>query len=246
MLGNGEVGKAIALFYDKPYIRDLSQDTFDAALALGGFDVLHVCIPFSKDFIDQVAQTIIDYVPHGITIIHSTVPVGTTEAVAEIVKQQRSLSGIHIVHSPVRGVHPNLHEGIKTFIKYIGADSAAAGVAAAGHLGELGIATSVLYHSRASELLKLLDTTYYGVCIAFHKYAAELCEQEGVNFDMVMRHANQSYNEGYTELGKENVVRPVLSHVPGPIGGHCVLPNADILRQQFGEDPLLTAILRHK
>ena len=40
---------------------------------------------------------------------------------------------------------------------------------------------------------------------------------------------NTSYNEGYKKLGKNNVVRPVL-YPTEKIGGHCVVPNAKILK----------------
>jgi hypothetical protein len=43
-----------------------------------------------------------------------------------------------VVHSPVRGVHPYLYEGIKTFVKYIGADNKEAGNMADTHLKGLG------------------------------------------------------------------------------------------------------------
>ena len=40
---------------------------------------------------------------------------------------------------------------------------------------------------------------------------------------------NQTYNEGYSKLNKRNVVRPVL-YPTTKIGGHCVVPNAKILK----------------
>lgn len=97
-----------------------------------------------------------------------------------------------------------------------------------------------------TELLKLLDTTYYGLAIAFHGYAEKLCERNHLDFNLVMTMANQSYNEGYQKLGKSNVVRPVLSAPGEKIGGHCVIPNAEILLEQFGSDPILQAILKYK
>ena len=40
--------------------------------------------------------------------------------------------------------------------------------------------------------------------------------------------ANETYNQGYKELGKENVIRPVLFPPKGEIGGHCVVPNFNL------------------
>lgn len=241
IVGYGEIGKAIASFYDDPFIHDPfleEPQEFPIGLEL---DVLHICIPHKSAVEFQAAATLAirQYCKHGLVFVHSTVPVGTTA----LLTQENPFA----VHSPVRGVHPHLAEGIRTFPKYVGADQAGAGRMAAEHLEELGITPVVLYKSATTELLKLLDTTYYGLAIAFHAYAADLCARNGLNFDMVMTEANRSYNEGYTKLGKSNVVRPVL-YPPenGKIGGHCVVPNAEILRAQFGDDALLQAILRHK
>ena len=67
------------------------------------------------------------------------------------------------------------------------------------------------------------------MCIAFHADVMEMCECEGLDFDEVMTLYNKTYNEGYSALGKSNVVRPVL-YGTKKIGGHCVVPNANILK----------------
>lgn len=62
-----------------------------------------------------------------------------------------------------------------------------------------------------------------------------------------MSHANDTYNAGYWELGKPNVIRPTLTAPENnTIGGHCVCENAVLLKKQFGDDPLLKSIIRHK
>lgn len=240
ILGYGQIGKAIASFYHDPYIQDLDGSDFSPGIDL---DILHVCIPYSANFHKTVLQVIKEYAPGALVLIHSTVAVGTTKMLWE--------EHPRIVHAPIRGVHPNLKRGIETFPMYIGSDNPGAASEAAEHMEHLAeegtIRTVMLHKSATSELLKLLDTTYYGVCIAFHAYAEKLCEKEGVNFDMVMTEANLTYNAGYLELGKRNVNRPVLTPPEGgKIGGHCVIPNAEILEGLYGQDPLLSSILRHK
>ncbi len=234
ILGYGEIGKAIGKFYTNPLVRDVDKNTL-----VDNLDVLHVCIPFIKNFHEVVSENIEMYNPK-IVVVHSTVAVGETKKLFEKYK--------NVVHSPARGVHPNLYEGIKTFIKFVGADDLELGNKVAGHLREIGIENvQVLNGSSATELAKLLDTTYYGVCIAYHAYAADLCNRLGVSFDEVMTGFNQSYNEGYVKLGKSNVVRPVLQALQNnKIGGHCVVPNAEILENLFGGNELLSSILKYK
>jgi len=220
ILGYGEVGKAVAKFYNDHKVKDLSRkDNFK------GIDILNVCIPWSDKF-SEIVEKEIKLSKPKLTIIHSTVEPGTTKQLSSKFKGM-------VVHSPVRGVHPRLHEGIRTFVKYIGADNKKAAELAKKHLESLGMKTEVFDSSTATELGKLLDTTYYGLTIAWHGEMKKLCDKFGVNFDETVTHFNNTYNEGYKELGKHNVVRPVLYPPEGPIGGHCVVFNAEILKKHL-------------
>lgn len=225
ILGYGEVGKAIAKFYKsaswQTRVKDLNHND-----GLDGVEILHICIPWNENFITVVLKEISAAKPKLI-IIHSSTAPGTTKKLASL------LPSTIIVHSPVRGVHPYLYEGIKTFVKYIGAEDKKAGLAAQKHLRSLGIKTKIILPAAATELGKLVDTTYYGLCIAFHGEVKKMCDSAGVNFDDVMTDFNKTYNKGYKKLGKKNVVRPVLSPPESNIGGHCVIPNALILKKRF-------------
>lgn len=216
ILGNGEVGSAIAQFFKSPKIKDLKRkDDFS------GIEVLHVCIPQSKNFVNIVRKEIRDYKPK-LVIVHSTVIPGTTKKIGRMA-----------VHSPVRGTHPKLYKGVKTFVKYIGADDRKAGLLAQRHLESLGMKTKLVKKSATTELGKLLDTTYYGLCIAFHGEMKKFCDKFGVDFDDAIVDFNKTYNEGYTKLGMSHVVRPVLYAPKGGIGGHCITPNAELLNGLF-------------
>jgi UDP-N-acetyl-D-mannosaminuronate dehydrogenase len=149
------------------------------------------------------------------------------------------------VHSPVRGIHPRLYQGIKTFVKYIGADNKKAGEMAKKHLESLGIKTKVFTPSITTEIGKLLDTSYYGLVIAWHGEMKKVCNQFGVDFDKAVTDFNETYNEGYAKLGKKNVVRPVLYPPKEGISGHCIVPNARILKQ-YSESRALDLILDYQ
>jgi UDP-N-acetyl-D-mannosaminuronate dehydrogenase len=218
ILGYGEIGKAVAKFYNNPKIKDLDRDD-----NLKGVDVLHVCIPWVDNFVDMVRREI-DTIKPKLTIIHSTVAPGTTKKI-----------GGTAVHSPVRGVHPHLYEGIKTFIKYIGADDKIIGKMAENHLNSIGIKTDLLMPSIATEALKLWDTTQYGWMIILNKEIKKWCDKVGVDFDKIYLQANKTYNSGYKKLRRPDVMRPYLKYMPGDIGGHCVIQNCQILGGEIAE-----------
>ena len=229
IIGYGEIGRGLNKVYVEkgfdPLIKDLDRDG-----DLRNVDVLNICIPWSKSFVRDVKHYIHQLTP-ALTIIHSTVPPGTTENI--------SVEYPNVVHSPIRGIHPDLDKGIKTFIKVFG--GCGAEKAAEHYEQDLHVTSCVYSSSRATEVAKLLDTSYYGVCIAWHDYVRQLCEQNGVSFEEAQSHYNITYNEGYQELGKPNVVRPTLTPPEGKIGGHCVVPNAELLREEL-DSKLLQAI----
>lgn len=219
IIGYGEIGSSIAKVYR-------SFDGFDIKVVdpfqnfndnINGIEILNICIPFIDNFVDVVNEYITKANPNY-TIIHSTVSPGTTK-----------LIGGKVCHSPMRGLHPNLDLGMKTFLKYIGPEDNDSAKLYQKHLSSIGIKSHICKDSKTTEYAKLLDTTYYGMCIAFHSDVSKLCENENIDFEEVMTLYNQSYNKGYKELGKENVVRPVL-YPTQKIGGHCVIPNAVILK----------------
>ena len=222
IVGYGEVGKAIHAIFKDAEIIDTKQNLFlNNGAYPGDIDVMHVCFPFTepdsepyknKGFIREVESYQNTFRP-GLTIIHSSVPIGTSDK-------------LNAVHSPVRGVHPYLEKGLRTFTKYFGGFKA---IEAARIFEEQGIRVKVVGDSRTTEALKLWDTTQYGVMIALEKEIHKFCRENNVDFEIVYRDANVSYNEGYMKLGMSHVVRPQLMHKEGKIGGHCVIENAHLL-----------------
>ncbi len=216
ILGYGEVGQAITKFYQNPKIKDINRDD-----GLEGVEILHICIPWKENFVELVKKEIKKIKPK-ITIIHSSVVPGATKEI-----------GGMVVHSPVRGVHPKLYEGIKTFVKYIGTDNKRAGELAKRHLEGLGIKTKVFMPSATTEALKLWDTTQYGWMIVLNKEIKKWCDKKGLDFNVIYTEANKSYNEGYKKLGRPEVIIPYLKYVPGKIGGHCIISNCYLLDNEI-------------
>lgn len=214
VIGLGEVGSALQKILDCD-----GYDPYKGGGKLNApYDFIHICFPWQEDFVREVGR----YTGAGKTkhvVIHSSVPVGTCDEHGWI-------------HSPIRGVHPNLEQGIRTFVKYFGGVGAEE---AAKMFSDLGINTRLVGDARTTEALKLWDTTQYGVMIMLEKSIHEYCRQQGLDPEIVYTDANHTYAIGYEALNRPEVIRPYLRHMDGEIGGHCVIPNAHLLASPIAE-----------
>lgn len=240
ILGYGEIGKSLHEVYKdfeekfKIKIKDLNYSD-----ELGNLEVLNVCIPFEDEdnFINSVVSIITKHKPN-LTIIHST-------TLPDVTNKIRKISKLPTVHSPVRGIHPNLYEALKTFVKYVGYENNIEKELAEKHLKEIEIKHEAIQGSSNTELAKLYSTTYYGLCIAFHGEMKKHFDKENLNFEIIKKW-NETYNQGYEMLGKKIFSRPNL--IPpenNKIGGHCIIPNAELLLSIF-ESEALDFVLKYK
>jgi len=228
ILGFGEVGRGLAKVLAKKYKVE-TYDKKDGGLPpTGGFDIIHICFPWYKNF-DVLVEATIGLMQPKLTIIHSTVSPD-----CKVVHEKG------VVYSPVRGTHPDLAEGIQKFQKVIASDDPEALRSADAHLTYCDIQTKA-YTVKEAIYAKLLSTTYYGVCITFADYVKKICDTEGLEYHRVYKNWNDAYNYGYKQLGKHNVVRPVLYPPEGKCGGHCIVSNSKLLEKHH-DSPFLDMI----
>lgn len=225
IVGYGEVGKALCkvLVDYAPASLDPKDKHLTGMIQISGprppdeketFEIMHITFPYSPNFIQYVKEYQEKYKPR-FTVIHSTVPLGTS----------RELGA---THSPIRGIHPNLEGGIRTFTKFLGGEQSSD---VADYFRRAGIRVALFDKQETTEAMKLWDTQYYKVVIDFAHRVKRYCDKHNLNFHEVYTLANQTYNEGYTKLGIPEVVRPVLQPIMKPIGGHCLLPNDELLKE---------------
>ena len=209
VVGLGEIGRPLLELMSTRY-PVLGVDISPPAGRPEAVDVLHICYPFNiEDFVGETARYIELFKP-GLTIINSTVGVGTTRAVAE-------RTGAAVVNSPVRGKHAHMLEHLRQYTKFVGAIDPASGKRAAQHFQSVGLRTDVLSSPEATELAKLTETTYFGLLIAWAQEVERYCDKLGPDYGEVVRF--------YQEIS----YLPSVSFFPGIIGGHCVMPNIEIL-----------------
>lgn len=218
--GLGEVGNAIVEI-EKNAKHSIDIVDIGIPIPSGVCDVLHICIPYSDEFVGICEEYITRFKPL-LVIIHSTLKVGTTRQIKE------KHSDIAVVYSPIRGVHPKLIESIYTFVKYVGGNKSDA-KKAIKYLHSLDVDTEDLGDYETTELAKLLSTSYYGWCIAFADIANKECQKHGVDYNKVYTEWNETYNLGYSLMGEREVIRPILYPPAGVVGGHCIRPNLNLL-----------------
>lgn len=221
VVGLGEVGKPLLEVLSKHY-KTVGVDITPPLESPGDIDVMHVCYPFRiPDFVGETVRYIQRFNPR-ITVLNSTVAVGTTRAIAE-------RTNARVVNSPVRGKHLRMAADLLYYDKFVGGLDQESAQMVAQHFQGAGMRTRVLSSPEATELAKLTETTYFGLIIAWAQEVERYCDQLGLNYDEVV------------SIYEEVPFFPRVKYFPGVIGGHCVMSNIEILGQLNRSD-LLKAI----
>jgi UDP-N-acetyl-D-mannosaminuronate dehydrogenase len=220
VIGLGEIGRPLADLLDEEYeVERLDVEPTDFN---GKFDVVHICYPYEiEDFVGTTVAYMERFEPE-LGIINSTVGVGTTRAIA-------GRCQVPVVNSPVRGKHHKMLQDLRHYTKYIGALEVEHGELAARHFANVGLTTRVMMPPEATELAKLTETTYFGLLISWAQEVERYCLELGLDYDDVV------------SIYDEIAFFPPVRYFPGAIGGHCVMPNIDILGEKF-ESPILQSI----
>ena len=233
VIGTGEIGSALYEILEEKYGKKvLKYDIKDGEDIPVGLDLLHICIPWSTSF-EKIVLDYIKIVVPKFTIIHSSVPVGTTERIG--------LKGkCDMFHSPVRGKHPNMKEGLRVYRKYISFDGGLFYEAQelGGYFYDAGIECKTLPDTKVTELAKLLALSRYGVYIAFAKEQEAICAKFDVPYHSAVTDFEKTRNEGLSILGKRELSQPLLFPFAGFVGGHCTVEDMELLLDQH-DTPLL-------
>lgn len=227
LIGKGEIGQAVYNNYIDHSMCGLldwitlEQNTCDPAYKS---DLMLVTIPYSDKFVDIINHYADTYcIPDVPKIIFSTVQIGTTSKLK------------NAVHVPVEGKHPNLTKYFKNWQKFIGGSNDDC-------LRFLKADDTFVFQfekPEVTEFLKLQSTTNYALNIEYARYIKECCDQLGMDYNSVKDY-NIYYNILYHNFSDEEYPsvylkpkRYILSSPIGKQGGHCTLPNTELLNSVF-------------
>lgn len=178
----------------------------------------HICIPFTNKFVDSVLRIVQIHNPLAI-IIHSTISPRTTETI-------QKLLDIPVIYSATRGVHKRMVKDLKRYTKFYSVYEWAPKSKWAAKQFEIrmrdcGIKTKKMSNPLTLELAKIVvDTSYYGWLITYAQLSNMIALKHKVDYDEMWSFAEEIHKY----LGN----RPKM--FPGFIGGHCVIPNLELIK----------------
>ena len=225
--GLGEIGYPILKFLSKKQIT-VGYDVDERLMNKSKFkkfqetqtSFLHIAIPVTSKFELNILQLYKKFKPECI-VMHSTVGPGTTEKIQEKLD-------VPLIYSATRGVHKRMLKDIKRYTKFFAISKNApkkqwATKAFSRKMKNCGVKTKQMSKPETLELAKIVcDTSYLGWLVNFAQISNVISKQYNVDYDEMW-----TFSE---EIHKFLGNRPKM--YPGIIGGHCVIPNLQLLRSQ--------------
>lgn len=225
--GLGEIGMPILNLLSKSNIvigydlnpKLVEKKKFDKLMHLETC-ILHICIPFTNKFIITVKSLYNKFQPKCI-VIHSTIEPLTT-------KKLQSELPIPVIYSATRGVHKRMIYDLKRYTKFFSVYDFApkskwANQLFTSKMKKAGIKTKKMSNPLTLEISKIVvDTSYYGWLITYAQLTNMIAMKYKINYDEMW-----SFSDEIHELLGN---RPKM--FPGYIGGHCVIPNLELINDR--------------
>lgn len=226
VVGLGEIGKPILKLISKKNITvgyDVNPKLYDKKqfekLKNIETEFLHICIPFTDKFIPNVKSLYKKFKPQAI-VIHSTIEPFTT-------KKLQAILSVPVIYSATRGVHKRMLNDLKKYTKFFSVYNSAPKAKWANQefikkMKKSGIKTKKMTDPLTLELAKIVvDTSYYGWLINYAQLSNIIAIKNKIDYDEMWSFADEIHKF----LGN----RPKL--YPGFIGGHCVIPNLELIKE---------------
>ena len=224
IIGMGEVGSTLYALFVSNKIKCAGFDSDSSKLKnyppTESIECMHITLPFKESFSDIVLDKINQHKPKFV-MIHSTVKVGTSKSI-------QAKTETPIIYAPTRGKHDRFLEDMIFYTKFFAYDfeenfKIRDLMARRFKTFKRGESTIAL------ELAKVLtDTTYLGLLVAYRKFVDETITKQGVK-------DCDAFWEMASEAHKVHGNRPIMFNDGKKIGGHCVLPNLELLDSEYDQ-----------
>lgn len=213
--------------------------TTNTAAAVKDADVAAVIVPLFAhdgrlDFtnLDAATDAIADGAHPGLLVVYeTTLPVGATRRFAARIAERAGLApgrDLHVAFSPERVYSGRILADLDTYPKIVGGVDPQSGARAGEFYRRVlpGVDVVEAADAETAELVKLAETTYRDVNIAFANELARYAGDRGVDVDEVIRWAN---SQPFSHI-----------HSPGAgVGGHCIPHYPHFLLADGADAPLV-------
>lgn len=228
IIGGGEVGHG--LYRATKDNHDTQVVDVDPGKCVGydspTCDILHICIPGTLPNFEELVFQYVDKYEPKVTVINSTVKLGTTRKIAQ-------KTFVPTFHSPIRGKHPDLEKHIQTYTKHIGYITTEDLDLVTEFFHEAGIETHCVLNPETTELGKILELYRYGINVVVADVQNKLCKRLGLDYKTTVDDFILTYNKGLDEVGLSQYHMPTIKPPTGQIGGHCVVQNTKLITEQL-------------
>jgi UDP-N-acetyl-D-mannosaminuronic acid dehydrogenase len=185
--------------------------------------IIAVPTPFKKtetnpkapdiSYVEAATRTIAPFIrPGSLIILESTSPVGTTERIAEIIRELRpdlSSEQVHIAHCPERVLPGHIIRELVDNDRIIGGIDSASAEKAQELYKTFCNGNIFLTDAKTAEMAKLTENSFRDVNIAFANELSMICDRLGINVWELI------------ELSNKHPRVKILQPGPG-VGGHCI------------------------
>lgn len=185
-------------------------------------------------YVENATRAVMTVLKEGdLFIIESTSPVGTTEAMADMIYAGRpDLKGkIHIAYCPERVLPGNILYELINNDRVIGGMDEAATKAATMFYAQFVKGELHATNSRTAEMCKLTENSSRDVQIAFANELSLICDKAGINVWELIRLANKH--------PRVNILQPGCG-----VGGHCIAVDPYFITSAYPRESRIIALAR--
>ena len=196
--------------------------------------ILAVPTPFYEGFVPNIdyvidaTRAIAPVVKSGnLVILESTSPVGTTEKVANVLKDCGvDIDNIHIAHCPERVLPGHIMRELVENDRIVGGITPVASEKVAAFYRTFVTGDVLVTDARTAEMAKLTENSFRDVNIAFANELSLLCDKFRIDVWELIRLANRH--------PRVNILQPGTG-----VGGHCIAVDPWFIVHEGGDDARL-------
>lgn len=197
--------------------------------------------PFTEDhdpdisYVESATRTVIPYLKKGdLFVLESTSPVGTTEAMAKIIYDERPelQNQIYIAYCPERVLPGNVIHELVHNDRVIGGLTSESTEKAIEFYSQFVQGTLHKTNARTAEMCKLIENSSRDVQIAFANELSIICDKADINVWELISLANKH--------PRVNILQPGCG-----VGGHCIAVDPYFITANFPAESKLIADARN-